>query len=94
MGVLPSAATAGEFSDLTRKFEPVVKQLNNENKTSPEPGKIPDFKGLNLREALKLAMDLGQQARIQGSGWVVEQDPAPGSSPNGQINLKLSEERI
>ena len=94
MGVLPSAASAEEFSELTRKFEPALKQANPENKPSPTPGQVPDFRGLSLKEALKLAMDLGQQAKIQGSGWVVDQDPAPGSPPSGLVLLKLSQERI
>jgi len=62
-------------------------------KPGPEPGKIPDFTGMALADALKGAFELGQKAVIDGSGWVVEQDPAPGNQLTGRISLKLSQER-
>jgi len=31
---------------------------------------------------------------VEGNGWVVSQDPAPGSALNGRLNLKLNMDRI
>jgi len=94
MTIIPAAISAEEFSDLARKGDPNFSALKNEARTSPDPGTVPDFKGMNLKQALNLSLNLGLNPRVFGSGWVIEQDPAPGSAPTGIISLKLSEERI
>ncbi len=60
---------------------------------SPEPGKIPDLQGMALADAMKMAFQLGQNPVMEGSGWVVGQDPAPGDPLSGRVTLKLSQER-
>jgi cell division protein FtsI (penicillin-binding protein 3) len=44
-----------------------------------EPGLMPDLRGLAAREAVKALTRLGMTARINGSGFVVEQSPEPGT---------------
>jgi cell division protein FtsI (penicillin-binding protein 3) len=39
---------------------------------------IPDFTGMSLRDVLALCRERGIKTRISGSGWAVNQDPAPG----------------
>ncbi len=40
---------------------------------------LPDFRGLNVRDALKALAQLGMPARVLGNGIVVGQQPSPGS---------------
>ncbi|MEQ1758267.1 MAG: penicillin-binding transpeptidase domain-containing protein [Vicinamibacterales bacterium] len=43
------------------------------------PALIPDLRGKSAREALLTLAALGLDVRLRGSGWVVNQDPAPGT---------------
>ncbi len=43
------------------------------------PGTMPDLRGLSAREALRRMLRLGLTARIDGSGFVVSQDPPAGA---------------
>lgn len=40
---------------------------------------MPDFSGLTIREALKLAKMRSIEPKVSGSGWAVRQYPAPGT---------------
>ena len=60
-------------SDLATK--PVVSFVND-----VPPDTMPDLRGLSAREALRAAVKLGLTARVEGTGFVVAQDPAPGAS--------------
>jgi len=51
---------------------------------------MPDFVGLSLREALEKAQSLKMKLRLQGSGYVVKQSPAPGGPRNEGGVLVLS----
>ena len=44
------------------------------------PGTMPDLRGLSAREALRRMMRLGLTARVDGSGFVVSQDPPAGAA--------------
>ena len=44
-----------------------------------DESRMPDFKGLTIREALKLAKSRSIDLQVSGSGWAVSQSPAPGS---------------
>ncbi len=41
---------------------------------------VPDFRGMSVREVLKVSQDRGIDVRIVGSGWAVDQRLAPGLS--------------
>lgn len=43
-------------------------------------GPMPDLRGMSAREALVVAAWLGLEARVEGDGEVVRQDPAPGAA--------------
>jgi cell division protein FtsI (penicillin-binding protein 3) len=62
--------------------EPLVRQLV-ERPTGAAPDgagdAAPDFVGLSLREVLEKAQTLKVKVRLQGSGYVVKQSPAPGN---------------
>jgi cell division protein FtsI (penicillin-binding protein 3) len=40
---------------------------------------MPDFRGLTMREVLKIARFIGVDLKIKGSGWAMSQKPAPGT---------------
>ena len=50
----------------------------------------PDFVGLSLREVLEKAQSLKVKVRLQGSGYVVKQSPAPGEHWNDDGILLLN----
>jgi cell division protein FtsI (penicillin-binding protein 3) len=54
-------------------------------------GFMPDLRGLSAREALRSLTRLGVTSRMQGSGFVIEQSPAPGAAfaPGDLCTLKL-----
>jgi cell division protein FtsI (penicillin-binding protein 3) len=57
-----------------------------------EPGRTPDARGLSAREALALFARLGVPVRLNGTGFVVSQDPPAGSAlAPGHQTLTLSE---
>ncbi len=65
------------------------------NADSPAEGKIvaPDVIGLSARQALAILARLGLPARLHGSGFVVAQDPQPGTAvrPGQPQTLRLSD---
>ena len=44
-----------------------------------DASRMPDFKGLTIREALKTAQSRSIELQVSGSGWAVSQIPGPGS---------------
>jgi cell division protein FtsI (penicillin-binding protein 3) len=62
------------------------------NPLKVEPNKIPDFKGMGLRDALQLAKKIPVKITFEGYGRVVSQSFNKGTivSPNNSIHLKLS----
>jgi cell division protein FtsI (penicillin-binding protein 3) len=47
----------------------------------PASGGLPSFLGLSMRDALVQAHEEGWDVRLEGSGYVVRQDPPPGAAP-------------
>jgi cell division protein FtsI (penicillin-binding protein 3) len=58
------------------------------------PGTMPDLRGLSAREALRRMLRLGLTAHVDGSGFVVSQDPPAGASLDavnaGRVTLARS----
>jgi cell division protein FtsI (penicillin-binding protein 3) len=42
-------------------------------------GTVPDVRGMSAREAMRKLVKVGLAARLTGDGFVVSQDPAPGT---------------
>jgi cell division protein FtsI (penicillin-binding protein 3) len=60
---------------------------------APPPGRVPDATGLSARQALALFARLGVVPRLQGTGFVISQDP-PAGEPlrlDRPLRLRLSE---
>jgi membrane peptidoglycan carboxypeptidase len=62
-------------------------------RSASEDGFLPDVVGLSARQALAVFARLGLTARLNGTGFVVSQDPPPGTAarPGGMHTLRLSE---
>lgn len=67
------------------KLRQAVKESLEENLAGAmaEPGEMPSLVGLSLRKSLRLLQDKQCQLRIFGTGRVVEQTPAAGTSLQG-----------
>ncbi|MDR2159303.1 MAG: transpeptidase family protein [Treponema sp.] len=50
---------------------------------------VPDFKGLSKRQLIPLLLREDLQIRISGDGWVVRQEPAPGSRITEETVISL-----
>ncbi len=77
-GVLPRAAAPADDGIAAE----AAALLQSVSATEPEiaaPGGIPSFLGLSMREALVRAHTEGWQVQLQGSGYVVRQDPPVGA---------------
>jgi cell division protein FtsI (penicillin-binding protein 3) len=88
---------------------PVLVARNDESATTPAtvaareprlslvaqgaPGTIPDLRGLSAREALRILVKLGMNARVSGNGFVVAQDPPAGTPLESEAVCTLTLER-
>ncbi|MBF6567751.1 MAG: transpeptidase family protein [Candidatus Binataceae bacterium] len=66
-----------------------IANTNSDALFAPTTSEIPGFGGLSLRQALALAHQHGLNLEVKGSGWVIEQKPAPGSRPGANL-VKLT----
>jgi cell division protein FtsI/penicillin-binding protein 2 len=57
------------------------------------PGAVPDLRGLSAREATHRLAKLGLTARLSGDGFVVSQDPPPGTPLESQNVCRLTLDR-
>jgi len=73
--------------------QPIAPRPVNYVAPQPQPadGYMPDLRGLSAREALRTLTRVGVTARINGSGFVIDQAPAPGSAivPGDNCTIKL-----
>ncbi|MBI1815923.1 MAG: PASTA domain-containing protein [Deltaproteobacteria bacterium] len=83
LGLRPSTPSlpAPEMAALTA--QPVVWKVVETG------GGMPSFLGLSMREALVRAHRAGWDVRIEGSGFVVAQDPSPGAAAGTDRTLRL-----
>jgi cell division protein FtsI (penicillin-binding protein 3) len=51
---------------------------------------MPDFRGMSIRNALKLSQERGIDLKIVGSGWAVKQNPLPGVSTKSYKSCAVS----
>ncbi len=84
-GVVPAARREGQ--------DPSLWTAVRQREAAPAPGRIPDATGLSARQALALFTRLGVVPRLQGTGFVISQEPAAGEPlrTDKPIWLRLSE---
>ena len=54
-----------------------------------DDSRMPDFKGLTIREALKMAKSRSIELQVSGSGWAVSQSTEPGSALGDERLCKI-----
>jgi len=90
MGVEPeSPAEVEPAKAATPAPEPVVETADLAPPLDVVPDGMPSFLGLSMREAMTRAHDEGFDVRRSGSGWVVGQDPRPGTPRSDDRRLAL-----
>ena len=57
------------------------------------PGTVPDLRGMSARDAVRKLVKLGLNAHASGDGYVVSQDPQPGSPIDSDAVCRLVLER-
>ena len=55
-----------------------------------EPGTVPNVRGLSARDAMRKLTKFGLNARIDGDGFVTDQDPQPGTPVDGGTICRLT----
>ncbi len=95
MGVLPSRTPTLDEppSSADSGLIPVLYEPARPDRVVPvdAAGGTPSFVGLAMRPALVRAHGSGLQVRVEGSGYVVAQDPPPGAPlPEGELALTFA----
>jgi len=67
-----------------------ARRKTNRSPAAVNPGEVPDFVGLSLREAVEKARILKLKVKMQGNGYVVQQSPEPGRGWNDNSILVLN----
>ncbi len=82
LGVAPEKAAEPSLRALPAETHLERAEQTGERKmaTGDNGHEVPDFIGLSLRQALGKASALNLKLQVRGSGYVVEQSPAPGAS--------------
>jgi len=88
-----SCPSAGDGGRTQTRMNGLVHQIAielKEESESEEPGALPDFSGLGIREVLKKTRSLGLEVLFEGSGLAVKQHPKPGVSLQRIKTVKVS----
>ncbi len=85
MGVQPE----GPAVEPAPPTEPVVEVADAEPAIEDVVDGMPSFLGLSMREAVARAHEIGFDVQLHGSGYVVGQDPRPGSPRSDDRRLAL-----
>ena len=70
-----AAKSGTEWASMTIDTE----MNTNINESIPPEGRVPNLKGLGLRDAIYMAESAGMSVRANGKGKVIQQQPEPGS---------------
>jgi cell division protein FtsI (penicillin-binding protein 3) len=74
--VVARQATAAVTPASTTRSRPAIVALAG---GGPQGSLVPDLRGMSVRDALRTLTTLGLNARVEGTGMVVEQTPSPGT---------------
>jgi cell division protein FtsI (penicillin-binding protein 3) len=105
LGVVPKGSAPAQISKIGGEGDPavatyeVLRQAQGEapvkelaTPSAPTPAgsvRLPDMKGLSLREAAKVAFGLGLKPSLEGTGTLSRQDPPPGAVLSKGSSVKL-----
>ncbi len=77
-GLLPSGSGPRFDAPGPTGAAPLLRQISATEPEISAPGSVPSFVGLSMRNALVRAHAEGWEVRLDGSGYVAGQEPAPG----------------
>lgn len=78
----------------TSRAKPAVVPSPDDDAGFAAANTTPDFSGLSLRRAFEAARRIGANLEVKGDGYVIAQEPAPGTSlPRSPIRLALGPAR-
>ena len=105
LGVVPKGSAPVQISKIGAEGDPavatyeVLRQAQGEppakelaTPSAPTPAgsvRLPDMKGLGLREAAKVVFGLGLRPSLEGTGTLSRQDPPPGAVLSKGSSVKL-----
>lgn len=69
--------------------KPLMNDGSTIEDTTDDDSRMPDFRGLTIREALKTAKSRSVELEVSGNGWAVKQFPEPGSVLNDERLCKV-----
>ena len=89
----PSSSSAATTTELSEEALPTIQAPEGPAPANGQGIPTPDVVGLSARQALAIFARLGMTAHLRGSGFVVSQDPPPGtaSRPGDTHTLRLLE---
>lgn len=76
---IPDGIAPYSTPKLTLVSTPVAITPKDADTDLGDESRMPDFRGLTIREALKRASERDIQIKVVGTGWAVDQDPKPGT---------------
>ena len=89
MGVEPTTPADVTPSPAAPAPDPIVETADAMPATEAAPDGTPSFLGLSMREAMARAYQEGFDVHRNGSGWVVAQEPRPGTPRSDDRRLAL-----
>ncbi len=90
MGVQPELKLAGSDTVTEIKKTVPVHIPDQRSRNNAGENRLPDFRGLTMREVLKNISSLGLDITFEGSGRAFDQEPGPGASIENITSVKVS----
>ncbi|MBT8489687.1 MAG: PASTA domain-containing protein, partial [Deltaproteobacteria bacterium] len=73
----------------SREFKKISSSGMSDCRKDTDESVMPDFRGMSMREIVKIARERDLNLEIIGSGWAVNQEPIPGSPIMDQLYCKI-----
>ena len=88
--IQPELRLAGSDTVTAVKKSSSVKDFRTIRESHPGENRLPDFRGLTIREVLKNISSLGLDITFEGSGRAFDQEPKPGVPMDGITSVKVN----
>lgn len=89
LGIQPELRLAGSDTVTKVKKSSSVREMRPLLEIQQGDNRLPDFRGLTIREVLKDISSLGLDITFEGSGRAFDQDPKPGVPMDGITSVKV-----
>ncbi|MGD9160820.1 MAG: penicillin-binding protein [Desulfobacteraceae bacterium] len=89
LGIQPELRLAGPDTVTKVKKSFSVQEMRSSREIQQGDDRLPDFRGLTIREVLKDISSLGLDITFEGSGMAFDQEPKPGVPMDGITSVKI-----